>query len=177
MKKTFLLAALFTAVIAAPQASFALVADLENVNDSGSRTTSADSGGSRTSDTDSGGSRTTSSDSGGSRTTDSDRGGSRTTSTGPDVKVATLPNPLGDKISDIPSLLYKVINFVVGLSYAVVAFFLILSGFKFVAARGNPDKLDDAKHTFYYTIIGALIVIGANTVVKIFEGLIKSLGL
>lgn len=95
----------------------------------------------------------------------------------PSTKIAKLPNPLGDKISDIPSLLYKVINFVVSLSYVVVAFFLILSGFKFVAARGNPDKLDDAKHTFYYTIIGALIVIGANTIVKIFEGLIKSLGL
>lgn len=93
------------------------------------------------------------------------------------TKMATLPNPLGDKITDIPSLFYKVINFVISLSYVVVAAFLIWSGFKFVMAAGNEDKISDAKHTFYYTIIGALIVIGANTIVKIFEGLIKSLGM
>ncbi len=97
-------------------------------------------------------------------------------SANPPGTVATLPNPLGE-VGDIPTLFYKVIKYVIDISYIVIAVFIIWSGLQFVMARGSSDKLEDAKRTFKYTIIGALIVIGANTLVSIFEGLIKSLGL
>ena len=61
------------------------------------------------------------------------------------------------------------------LSYVVIAFFLFLSGFKFVTAQGSQDKLTEAKKTFWYTIVGALILIGANTIIQVVQGIIKGL--
>lgn len=87
---------------------------------------------------------------------------------------ASIPNPTG--INSLSELFYKIINFVISISYAVVAFFLILSGFKFVAAQGSEDKLKDAKDTFKYTIVGAVLVIGAQVIVEVVKGIIAGIG-
>ena len=89
---------------------------------------------------------------------------------------ATLQNPLGKNISDVPTLLNTVIGVVISFSYIVVACFLIWSGFKFVTAQGNESKITSAKTTFYWTIIGALIVMGAQTLSSVFQETLKSLG-
>lgn len=78
----------------------------------------------------------------------------------------SIPNPLGD-IESLSDLFYLVINFVLSFSYAIIAFFLIWSGFKFVTAQGSEEKLTDAKNTFKYTIIGAILVIGAQVIVEV----------
>jgi hypothetical protein len=62
-------------------------------------------------------------------------------------------------------------------SYVVIAFFLIVSGFKFVTAQGSEDKITDAKNTFKYTIIGALIIIGAQVIIDIVKSIISGLGI
>ncbi len=51
----------------------------------------------------------------------------------------------------------------------MVAFFLILSGFKFVTAQGSEDKLKEAKTTFRITITGAVIIVGAQTIAAVLE--------
>ncbi len=84
-----------------------------------------------------------------------------------------LTNPVG--VSSIACLFYKIVDFVMSLSYIVIAFFLLLSGFKFVTAQGSDEKLTDAKKTFWYTIIGALILIGANTIIQVVQSIIKSI--
>src|SRR3989344_2941702 len=43
----------------------------------------------------------------------------------------------------------------------LVAVFMIYAGFLFVSARGNEEQLTKAKTTFFWTIIGALLVVGA----------------
>ena len=86
---------------------------------------------------------------------------------------STLCNPLKG-VDSIGGLVFKVIDFVYSLSYAVIAIFLIISGFKFVAARGSETALTDAKNTFKYTIIGAVLLIGANVITVVIENLIKS---
>ncbi|MFA6158264.1 MAG: hypothetical protein WC763_01400 [Candidatus Paceibacterota bacterium] len=84
-----------------------------------------------------------------------------------------LENPLGDKVKTIPDFFYLVINFVYSLSYAVIALFLIISGFKFVIAQGKPDALEDAKKTFKYTIVGAILLIGANVITEVVRTVIN----
>jgi Type IV secretion system pilin len=84
-----------------------------------------------------------------------------------------LENPLGNNVRSIPDFFYLVINFVYSLSYAVIAGFLLVSGFKFVMAQGKPDALDDAKKTFKYTIIGAIILIGANVATEVVRSVIN----
>lgn len=85
---------------------------------------------------------------------------------------ARLENPLRG-VNSIGDFVYLVINFVYSLSYAVIAFFLILSGFKFVMAQGKPDALDNAKETFKNTIIGAIILIGANVITEVVRTVIN----
>jgi hypothetical protein len=94
-------------------------------------------------------------------------------STNANNSLPTLPNPL--KVGSIPELIQLLVNAALSISYAVVAFFILYSGFKFVTAQGSEDKLKDAKNTFKYTIIGAILVIGATTIAKILENVIKGL--
>jgi len=82
-----------------------------------------------------------------------------------------LENPLKG-VDSIGDFVYLVINFVYSLSYAVIAIFLIISGFKFVAAQGKPDALDDAKKTFKYTIIGAILLIAASVITEVVKTVI-----
>jgi hypothetical protein len=86
---------------------------------------------------------------------------------------ATFSNPI--KATSITGLFYDIVDFVVGLSYVVVAFFLLLSGFKFITAQGSPDKLSEARRTFFGTIVGAIIVVGINVIAKVVETTINSL--
>jgi len=98
--------------------------------------------------------------------------GSVSGNTGPDS--GKLENPV-DSVPNLACLFYKIVDFVMSLSYVVIAFFLLLSGFKFVTAQGSDDKLTEAKTTFFYTIIGALILIGANTIIKVVQSIISGL--
>lgn len=53
--------------------------------------------------------------------------------------------------------------------------FIIWSGFLFVSAGGSEDKIKKAKQTFFWTIIGTVVVVGATylaeAIVKLVEGL------
>ncbi len=88
--------------------------------------------------------------------------------------MSAIPNPLTG-VSSISDLVYKVVQVVVDLSYVVIAFFLLLSGFKFVVAQGSDTKLEDAKKTFFYTLIGAALIIGAQVIVSILQGIFAAL--
>ncbi len=85
---------------------------------------------------------------------------------------AKLENPLRG-VDSLGDFFYLVINFVYSLSYAVIALFLIISGFKFVMAQGKPEALDNAKTTFKYTIIGAILLIGANVITEVVRTVIN----
>ena len=57
----------------------------------------------------------------------------------------------------------------------LVAVFMIYSGFLFVSARGNEEQLTKAKTTFFWTIIGALLVVGAFAISLAIENFAKQL--
>ncbi|MDO8579643.1 MAG: hypothetical protein Q7R72_02105 [bacterium] len=104
-------------------------------------------------------------------------GGNPTVSSGGNPSSPTsggLSNPIGG-VPSIACLFYKIVDFIMSLSYVVIAFFLLLSGFKFVTAQGSQDKLTEAKKTFWYTVVGALILIGANTIIQVVQGIIKGI--
>ena len=49
----------------------------------------------------------------------------------------------------------------------IIALAIIYSGFLFVAARGNSEKLEKAKDALMYTLIGAAILLGAWTIAQV----------
>jgi hypothetical protein len=79
------------------------------------------------------------------------------------------PNPLGD-VKDVGTLVAKIADLLVGLLAPLIVLFIIIAGVMFVTARGNPEKLNQAKKTITFTLIGAAVMLGAWA----FAELIKS---
>lgn len=72
-------------------------------------------------------------------------------------------------VADILKLVYQV-----GLPLIVLMF--VYAGFLYVTARGDTGQVGKAKDAFKYTVIGAIIVLGASVISAVIQGTIKSLG-
>jgi len=46
----------------------------------------------------------------------------------------------------------------------IIVLMMVYVGFKFVLARGNPTELQNAKKMLLWTIIGALVILGAQAI-------------
>ncbi|OHA85332.1 MAG: hypothetical protein A2408_01225 [Candidatus Yonathbacteria bacterium RIFOXYC1_FULL_52_10] len=82
-----------------------------------------------------------------------------------------FPNPT--PYNSLMELLHKVLEAIVRILMPVIAVMLIYSGFLFVTAGGDTKKLEDAKKTFFGTIIGAAIVLGAWALATAIAGTIQ----
>lgn len=69
-------------------------------------------------------------------------------------------NPITSS-ANVTSFIVNVLQVLVQVSIPVIAFFIVYTGFKFVAARGNESKLKNAKINFMYVIIGSALILGA----------------
>jgi len=75
--------------------------------------------------------------------------------------VVTVKNPLGDNITDIPKFIEVLVTIVLTVGIPIVALAIIYTGFLFVAAQGNPEKLTKARKALLYTLIGGALLLGA----------------
>lgn len=87
-------------------------------------------------------------------------GGVNTGQTGQNV---TLINPLGAGTS-LSKLISDILQFVVYIGSIIVIFMLVYVGFKFVVARGEPGKITEARQALLWTVVGALILLGAEAI-------------
>jgi len=86
----------------------------------------------------------------------------------------TGANPIASR--DIYALVNAILSFVVKIGAVVVVFFIIYAGFQFVMAQGSDDKITKAKTTFFWTIVGALILLGAMTLSNVVCNTANQLG-
>lgn len=92
----------------------------------------------------------------------------------PNVTYPPLTNPLGMNF-DIINFLDKLFTNFVKIAFPFLVIFMVYSGFLFVEARGNEEKLAHAKKNLFYVIIGALIVLGAYTLAHAIKGTVDQL--
>jgi heme/copper-type cytochrome/quinol oxidase subunit 2 len=85
----------------------------------------------------------------------------------------TLTNPLGD--ITITQFIDEILSIVVMLGTPVAVFFIIYSGFLFVVAQGNPEKLTKARTTLLWVVIGTTILLGASVLSTAIQGTIESI--
>ena len=71
----------------------------------------------------------------------------------------TICNPL--KYRTLQDLIKAILEQIAIIGSIIVVFFMVYSGFLFVSARGNEEKLKKAKWTFFGTVVGAVLIIGA----------------
>lgn len=79
--------------------------------------------------------------------------------------IEPVPGGVGD--ISVAELLTKVITWVLAFAAAVAVLFLILGGLQYVTSAGNKDRIDKAKQTILYAVIG-LIVIALSFVIVTF---------
>lgn len=78
----------------------------------------------------------------------------------------TLINPLGigGETDSLEDFLIQILIFVTRIGTIVVIVMMVYVGYLFVAARGKPEALNEAKKALMWTIIGALILLGARAI-------------
>ena len=73
-----------------------------------------------------------------------------------------------NSISEIVTAVVRVVR-MVAIPFVVLA--IIYSGWLFIAAQGNPDKLKSARGVFFWTLIGTLVVLSAELIASVLAGL------
>ncbi len=85
----------------------------------------------------------------------------------------TFENPL--RFRTIDEFVEGILQAFVYIALPVVAFFIVFSGFKFLAAQGNPEALGKARENFKHVIIGAALALGAWALATLIKGTIDQL--
>ena len=88
------------------------------------------------------------------------------------VTAVTLKNPLN--VDNITDLLVALLNIVIIIAVPIVVFFIIYAGFLYVTARGNAEQVKKASAALTYSVIGAILIIGAFVIVEIIGNLVDS---
>lgn len=100
-------------------------------------------------------------------------GGSGGTGTG--GSSVTLINPLKSGTS-VTSFLNNILDFVIQIGSIIVILMLVFVGFKFVVAQGKDAALVEARKMLLWTIIGALVLLGAKAISAGILATVQSLG-
>lgn len=82
---------------------------------------------------------------------------------------ATLNNPLGQTF-ELTDFFQKLFEGMLKIGIPILALLIIWSGFMFVEARGNIEKLKVAKRNFMYVMIGGAILLGSWLIVQVIAG-------
>ena len=73
----------------------------------------------------------------------------------------------------IQDLIVGLMRAIVLLALPVIALFVVIAGFKFVAAQGNEGKISEAKDNLTYVIVGAALILGAWVLATLIGGTVK----
>ena len=89
----------------------------------------------------------------------------------------TYVNPITyGGISTVPEFLLALVDLVFLIAVPIIVIFIIYSGFLFVTAGDNESQIAKARFVFMWTIIGALVLLGAKAIAAAIQATILSLG-
>lgn len=74
-----------------------------------------------------------------------------------------VPSPTGTAQGELPEVILRILNYVLGIVGIVALAYLVYGGFMYITSAGNEDKIETAKGIITNAIIG-IIVIGVAAV-------------
>lgn len=86
----------------------------------------------------------------------------------------TLLNPLNAGTS-LPALLDELLQFIIRIGTVVIILMVVYIGFKFVMAQGEPGKISEAREALMWTVVGALILLGAQAIASAIQATAQAL--
>lgn len=75
------------------------------------------------------------------------------------------------EVSQISGFLKSIIEALAGLSGLVATGYFVVGGFSYITSSGNPQRLEKAKRTIFYSAIGLSITIAAFVLSNIVSNL------
>ena len=96
-------------------------------------------------------------------------------------QTVTLINPLGNNTCSangtcLSSFISNIMKFVVQIGSVIVILMLVFVGYKFVVAQGSDSKLTEAKQMLLWTVVGALILLGAQAIALGIQSTVSAIG-
>ena len=85
-----------------------------------------------------------------------------------------LANPLG--VNTFCGLIKAFLDGAMLIGLPVAVLFIVIAGFRFIWARGNPEQLKVAKYNLLYTIVGIGVFFGAWTLASLITNTINEIG-
>lgn len=95
-------------------------------------------------------------------------------SAGPGNTGTQLINPLKSGTT-LEGFLNSILSFVIRIGAIVIVLMLVYVGYLFVVARGAPGEIEAAKKALLWTIIGALVLLGAQAISLAIQETVKAL--
>ncbi len=84
-----------------------------------------------------------------------------------------LCNPL--KSDSLVGFLLDLIDILILFAIPLIILMIIYSGFMYVMARGNEEKVTTATRSLTYAVIGGLLILGAKLLLEIIQGTVDQL--
>ena len=75
----------------------------------------------------------------------------------------------------IPNFIAGALRVLVMLALPILTLMIVYSGFLFVFARGNQEKLGTAKTNLMYVLIGSTLILGAWIIATLISGTVSQL--
>ena len=85
-----------------------------------------------------------------------------------------VKNPLA--VDSFCGLVKALLAAAIEIGIPIAVLFIVYAGFKFVLARGSPEKLKEARQNFLWTIIGIAIFLGAWLLATVIANTVNELG-
>ncbi len=84
-----------------------------------------------------------------------------------------FPNPI--QATSLNGLLRDLMRIVIELGAIAVVLFIMYAGYLFVTARGDTKQIESAKGTLTWTIIGGMVLLGAQVIADAIQGTVNEL--
>ncbi|HEY4493768.1 MAG TPA: pilin [Candidatus Paceibacterota bacterium] len=88
---------------------------------------------------------------------------------------SVFKNPLGGT-TNFTELLNKVLEVIIAIGVPILVVFIVYAGFLFVTAQGNETKLEKAKASLFWAIIGGAVLIGAKVIATAIQDTVGVIG-
>ncbi len=76
--------------------------------------------------------------------------------------------------TNVNQLIKTVINWALGITFAIAVLFLIIGGFWYITASGNEEQADKGKKTILNALIGVVVIILSYVIVNVVTNLVSS---
>ncbi len=83
----------------------------------------------------------------------------------------TIPNPLN--YDSVEELIKAIIDFLWTLALVLVPLLVVIAGFLFITAGGDPQKVTNAKRMITYIIVGFLVIASAKGLITLIQTVIN----